>query len=152
MSVLLDTNILTRLSQQSHPHHAAAASAILALKTENEILYIVPQTLYEFWAVSTRPISANSGLGLTVAQTKTEMARVRSLFEMLPDTPAIFVEWERLVEIHEVKGKMSHDARLVAAMNVHGIKRILSFNDRDFSRYAAVTAINPADLAPQQNP
>jgi len=52
MSVLLDTNILTRLSQQSHPHHAAAESAISALKTRGESLFIVPQNLYEFWASS----------------------------------------------------------------------------------------------------
>jgi hypothetical protein len=38
-----------------------------------------------------------------------------------------------------------HDTRLMAAMNVHGIKRILTFNTGDFTCFA-VEAINPATL------
>jgi predicted nucleic acid-binding protein len=113
MSVLLDTNILTRLSQQSHPHHMPAESAILTLKSRAETLCIVPQNLYEFWAVATRPIASTNGLGLTTAEAKGEVVRIRSLFATLPDIPAIYSEWERLVEVHDVKGKAGHDARLV---------------------------------------
>jgi len=62
---------------------------------------------------------------------------------MLPDTPAVYAEWERLVEVHAVKGKATHDARLVAAMIAHGLKQILSFNDSDFSRYSGIAVTNP---------
>jgi len=42
-----------------------------------------------------------------------------------------------------VSGVQVHDARLAAAMRVHGVKRILTFNDRDFARYADMEAIHP---------
>jgi predicted nucleic acid-binding protein len=152
MSILLDTNVLVRLSQQTHPHHQAARSATSTLGNRGEVVNIVPQNLYEFWAVATRPTTVNYGLGLTTAQTKIEIARIRSLFALLPDTAAIYPEWERLVEFHDVKGKTSHDARLVAAMVVHGVTRVLTFNDRDFTRYANIVAINPMSTVPPAHP
>jgi predicted nucleic acid-binding protein len=44
-----------------------------------------------------------------------------------------------------VLGTKVHDARLVAAMNVHGIERILTFNTGDFARYGIEV------LLPSQN-
>jgi predicted nucleic acid-binding protein len=149
MSTLLDTNILTRLAQPSNPHHAFAESATLALKGRGELLCIVPQNLYEFWAVATRPIIATNGLGLTVVQAKAEIARIIALFRMFPDTPTIYTEWLRLVETHDVKGNAAHDARLVAAMTVHGVAQILTFNGRDFSRYGGVHVTDPLSFAAQ---
>jgi hypothetical protein len=32
---------------------------------------------------------------------------------------------------------------LATAMQVHGVKRILPFNDRDFARYTDIKAIHP---------
>jgi predicted nucleic acid-binding protein len=45
-----------------------------------------------------------------------------------------------------VSGVQVHDARLVAAMRVHGVKRILTFNERDFARYADVEAVHPRSV------
>jgi hypothetical protein len=85
--------------EYSHPpvttSPPASQSAISTLRQQGETLHIVPQNLYEFWAVATRPVGATNGLGLTIAQTKAEMARIRSLFVMLPDTPTIYAEWEQ---------------------------------------------------------
>jgi predicted nucleic acid-binding protein len=36
-----------------------------------------------------------------------------------------------------------HDAWLVAAMNSHGVKRILTFNTGDFARYDGIECIDP---------
>jgi predicted nucleic acid-binding protein len=152
MSVLLDTNILTRLCQHSHPQHSVAEAAIRILQSQGEPLHVVPQNLYEFWAVATRPIAAANGLGFTVNQAKSEIVRIRSLFVILPDVPSIFGEWERLVDLYEVKGKTTHDARLVAAMIVHDVTKILTFNDRDFSRYVAIGVVNPATLTALSHP
>jgi predicted nucleic acid-binding protein len=38
-----------------------------------------------------------------------------------------------------------HDARLVAAMNVHGVRRILTFNTDDFARYG-IEVLHPSSL------
>jgi len=36
-----------------------------------------------------------------------------------------------------------HDARLVAMMNVHGVRRILTFNTSDFARFE-IEALHPS--------
>lgn len=48
MNVLLDTNILARLSQPRHPMHDAARAATGGLRAAGRTLWIVPQVVYEF--------------------------------------------------------------------------------------------------------
>jgi predicted nucleic acid-binding protein len=48
-----------------------------------------------------------------------------------------------LVAAHKVVGKKTHDARLVAAMNVHGVSHILTFNTGDFKRFVGIQTIHP---------
>jgi hypothetical protein len=55
-------------------------------------------------------------------------------FQLLPDTDRVHAEWRRLVVSSSVAGVQVHDARLVAAMMVHGVTRLLTLNDRDFAR------------------
>jgi len=69
MSVALDTNILTRAAQPAHPSHNQTLDALAVLKRQGEDLCIVPQNLYEFWVVATRPVAAN-GLAMSIARLK----------------------------------------------------------------------------------
>lgn len=142
MSYLVDTNVLLRLVQLSSPSHTDARRASLTLRKRGEELFITPQNLIEFWAVATRPV-ADNGLGLAVAQAARELRKLKRFFRLRPDTPAIFPEWEKLVTTYQVSGKQVHDARLVAAMQAHGLTHILTFNTNDFNRYGGITAINP---------
>ena len=151
MNVLLDTNILGRMMQPGHPQYQTAAEAVDALVARGESPCVVPQVFYEFWVVATRP-TANNGLGLTVAQVAAELSRMRLLFPLFPDSPAIYPEWERLVTTHSVKGKPAHDARLVAAMLVHQLTHILTFNGADFARFTGITVLAPAGLVPPPPP
>lgn len=65
MSYLIDTNVLLRLAQPDHPMHQDALNAVTTLHQNEDILFIIPQNLIEFWAVATRPLSVN-GLGMTM--------------------------------------------------------------------------------------
>ena len=94
--------------------------------------------------------SKNNGLGLTAAQTDRIISRIEDLCTMLRDSPEIYDEWRRLVVIHAVSGKKTHDARLVAAMTVHRITHILTLNGADFARYPEVSVIEPNSLGPAQ--
>jgi len=91
---------------------------------------------------SSRPVSAN-GLGMTPQRAHAEIAGVRSLFQMVPETPQIYPTWEGLIAKYAVAGKPAHDVRLVAVMIEHHIPRLLTFNDSDFSRFSEITALNP---------
>jgi predicted nucleic acid-binding protein len=145
MDVQLDTNILTRLAQPSHPFHALALAALRNLQAAGHSPCIVPQNLFEFWAVATRPVDDN-GLGLTVAEAKAELDRIKSAFVLFVDVPGLPGEWERLVVAHDCKGKASHDARIVAAMNTHGTKQLVTFNAKDFARYTGITVLDAASV------
>src|SRR5262249_33230302 len=145
MSTLLDTNVLTRAIQHSHPQHKESVDAVAALRRQGEELCLVPQNFYEFWVVATRPATQN-GLGMTVKETQAELAKLRQFFVLIDDTPAILIEWERLVIHHRVIGKSAHDARLVAAMNVHRLSQILTFNAHDFQNYQGIAVISPQQL------
>jgi predicted nucleic acid-binding protein len=148
MTFLLDTNILARNVQIGHPQHQPAVDAVTLLRSQGHTLCIVPQNLYEFWVICTRPSSAN-GLGKTVSEVATEFTNLKALFTLLEDTPAILPAWEQLVTAHSVLGKNAHDARLVAAMVVHGVTHLLTFNDADFNRFSGITVLTPAAvLAP----
>lgn len=145
MSYLVDTNVLLRSSQRFHPMSAAADNSVNTLFTRGEILCIIPQNLIEFWAVATRPL-VNNGLELTVDQAQKEIAKLKGILKLLPDSPNIFNEWENLVIQHQVIGKPTHDARLVAAMNVHKLTHLLTFNMNDFKRFTSITAVDPSSI------
>jgi predicted nucleic acid-binding protein len=143
MAALVDTNVLLRLMQPHSPHSPIAEHPLNALRRRKEELCVVSQNLIEFWVVATRPMAEN-GLGLTVEAAHGEASTIRRIFRLLPELP-LHAEWERLVNSHRVSGKSSHDARLVAAMKIHGIQSILTFNTQDFSRYADITVLDPAN-------
>lgn len=127
--------------------HSEARKAVQALLRKKEVLHIVPQVVFEFWVVATRPASSN-GLGLTPKKTKRTIEKGKSFFSMLPDTERIYAEWLRLVEAYSVCGVNAHDARLVAAMKMHGISEILTFNREDFKRFEGkeITVVSPAEI------
>jgi predicted nucleic acid-binding protein len=121
------------------------ARAVNFLLSREDELFVIAQNLIEFWAVATRPI-ANNGLGLTIARATQELTKFKALFAILPDTADILPEWEQLVVKHQVLGKQVYDARLVAAMRVHNLTHLLTFNIDDFKRFTVITAVNPKNI------
>lgn len=145
MRVLLDTNVLLRTAEPGHAQHQVATDAVVRLSQQRHELVVIPQVLYEFWSVATRPIE-NNGLGMTIVEAEAELVAAQSLFRFLRDERAIYMRWEQLVVTHDVKGKKAHDARLAAAMIRHGFAHLLTFNVQDFARYSSITAIQPGDV------
>lgn len=145
MTVLVDANILLRSADPTHAQHQLADGATQALGGRGYGLVLVPQVLYEFWVVCTRPVAGN-GLGMSATEAEAELIRVTSLFRLFDDTPRVYPEWLSPVTTTPVLGKKAHDARLVAAMRVHGISHILTFNDADFRRFPGITVLTPAGV------
>ena len=145
MKWLVDTNILLSSAQTDHPVYGNVARVVRVLLSRGDELLVIAQNVIEFWAVATRPI-ANNGLGLTTAQAAQELTKLKVLFAILPDNADILPEWEQLVIRHEVLGKQVYDARLVAAMQVHNLTHLLTFNTSDFKRFTTITAVSPQSL------
>ncbi len=98
--------------------------ALAGLRRQESDLCIARQNLVEFWAVATRSLAEN-GLGMSPVATAGE---VRVLHDLL----------------------QAHDAHLVAVMNIHGVRRILTFNGADFRRYGSVEVIAPSSIRLQE--
>lgn len=146
MPVLIDTNILLRLLEQTDPDYILVREAVETLTSRGETLCITSQNLVEFWNVCTRPASAN-GFGLTPAETDARARVIESQFQLLPESERVHDEWRRIVVAHSVTGVQVHDAKLVAAMLVHGVSRVLTLNGRDFARYPDMSVLHPRDAS-----
>jgi predicted nucleic acid-binding protein len=145
METLVDTNVLLRLLQPEHPHYEIASLALAGLRRQKSDLCIARQNLVEFWVVATRRVAEN-GLGMSPLMTAGEIRVLRDLFRVLEGKSGIADDWEEIVSGHLVSGKQAHDAHLVAVMNVHGVRRILTFNGADFKRYGSVEVIAPSSI------
>ncbi len=148
MLVLVDTNVLLRVVEPLHAHHKPAVAAVRALRQADHVLCLVPQIHYAFWVAATRPLAVN-GLGMTPEEADAELKNLAApLFRFLRDERGIYDPWRDLVRTQRVQGKSAHDARLVAAMQRHGITHILMFNVADFRAYPSITVIDPLVVAP----
>ncbi|MEE3715736.1 PIN domain-containing protein [Tumidithrix elongata RA019] len=142
---MIDTNILLRIAQKTHPMNEVAVQSVKVLFERGDALFITSQNLIEFWVVATRPIEVN-GLGLSVARALEELEEIKNTFTLLLDTENIFLIWEDLIARYQVSGKPAHDTRLVAAMIAHGLTDLLTFNTDDFKRLLEINAIAPNHL------
>lgn len=59
MSYALDANILLRAIQKDHSQQAEALAVITKLLKKAEDVFLLPQAIYEFWVVATRPTTEN---------------------------------------------------------------------------------------------
>jgi predicted nucleic acid-binding protein len=139
--ILLDTNVLGRITNSADPQCAAARRAIRELPAKGQPLVIFPQSLYEFWAIATR-MPVTNGLGMTASQAYQWIAFFRQRFPLLPDPNDLPDRWIGLVNRLGIKGFRAHDARLAAAMQCHGIYHLLTFNGGDF-KHLPVTVLDP---------
>lgn len=142
---LADTNLLLRWLHPQDPEHGAARGAVQKLENVGAIPCFTPQNIGEFWNVLTRPSNRN-GYGLSPVEADARASVIESRFRLFPDVPAIYEEWRRLLVAQSVSGAQVHDARLVASMNVHGVRNLLTFNVRDFVRYPTIKAQHPSQL------
>lgn len=143
--LLSDSNALVALVGAHHVDHQIAIDALDKLHAQGARVWITPQCLVEFWNVATRPSSQN-GLGLTPAEAEHEAHQFLADFPILPDDPAVFLEWLSLVTSEGIVGKQVNDARLVAVMRAYGIVGILTFDTTHFRRFSGIRGVHPADV------
>ncbi len=145
MNILLDSNVLLRWNIRTAPQSQLVIRAVNLLLASGASPCYTSQNLGEFWNVVTRPLDRN-GFGLTPAEADGRARVIEDQIPMLPDDPAVHLVWRRLLVDHAISGVQVHDARIAAAMQVHGVKRILTLNTRDFARFPWIEAIHPEQV------
>ena len=144
-SCLVDTNILLRITRRSDPQHKVVDTALGRLAGQGSTLHYTHQNIAELWNAMTRPVRRNA-LGLTAAEAEREVQAIESGMSLLADSEAVYREWRRIVLQYGVSGVQVHDARLAAAMYVHGVNHILTMNVTDFSRFKGLAAVHPDSI------
>jgi predicted nucleic acid-binding protein len=145
MAILVDTNILLRLRDPADPRYAACLAVLDSVQATRHGLSICAQVMIEYWVAATRP-TAQNGFGLTPDEARSDLVRLRGFLPCLPEAPDVADRWLRLVTQHSVSGKPAHDTRLVALMEAHGVRRLLTLNPGDFARYPNVECVRPDQL------
>jgi predicted nucleic acid-binding protein len=151
MLYVVDTKILLRSVEPNHPMHQETLAALALLRSGGHSLCVFPQQIIEFWHVATRPADKN-GLGFTHRQAQSEVEKIEKLLRLILDDPAIYDAWKQLVIAHSINGKQVYDARIAAAMTVHGVTHLLTYNTDDFKRFTSIQAISPPALMPPSQP
>jgi predicted nucleic acid-binding protein len=142
--IFIDTNVLVYASRPAAPEHASSRKALDRLEAQDCRLWISTQVLREYLSVVTRPQAAAPGL--TMATAIADIRRFQSLFEVANDDDLVVERLLQLLIAYPGSGKQVHDANLVATMLVHGVTRLLTYNARDFQRFAAVIELEPLGL------
>ncbi|HEX3585696.1 MAG TPA: type II toxin-antitoxin system VapC family toxin [Candidatus Angelobacter sp.] len=145
----VDTNILLRVASRSGAEHPLVDRALAHLAEQGTNLHYTLQNMAEFWNVMTRP-KARNGFEFSLAEAEREIRAIESGMTLLPDNAAVYGQWRRIIVQYGVSGVQVHDARLAAAMYVHGVTHILTLNVADFSRFAGLTALHPQNAKAQQ--
>ena len=89
---------------------------------------------------------------MTIDQVRGEVKRLEGFSEIVSESADSYAAWKALVTTHRVSGAQVHDARLAAVMTASGITRILTFNVRDFIRFAGIEAAHPEQIAEVAGP
>ena len=145
MRILLDSNILIRWLESGDLLQPIVDRAVDSLIRAGAFPCYTSQNLGEFWNVLTRPLDRN-GFGLTPLEADRRTRMIENQIPMLPDDPRVHLVWRGLLVAHAISGVQVHDARIAAAMQVHGVKRILTLNTRDFARFPWIEAIHPEQV------
>ncbi len=141
--ILLDSNILIRFVVKSDVNYPIVRAAVSKLLKQGDKLAYISQTVAEAWVVLTRPVTARGGFGLSYDEAKACRNRLERAFVLMEDGPQVFQNWKQLVDQYQIVGVNAHEARLVATMQMHGVKRILTFNESDFKRYQHLEVLTP---------
>ena len=142
---LLDTNVILRFANPSDKQNHLVTEAVAILLRRSDECYLTAQVLIELWVVATRPVEVN-GLGWSTKQTHSVIEQLLERFPLIEDTLHIFPTWLSLVTENEVKGKRTHDVRIVAVMLTHKISHVLTLNPNDFKNFSEITTVRPQEI------
>ena len=87
MKILVDTNVILRSSQPANSSHTVAIAALTQLAKTGHEPCLVPQSIYEYWVVATRPVAVN-GFGMSVTDVDHQIQDLLQHFTLLRDERA----------------------------------------------------------------
>ena|SRR5437879_6543167 len=143
---MLDANLLVYAFYPKVPQHHPARQTLDQAQDENVGLCVTSQVLAEFYAVVTNPKRVNPALKPSAALQRIDEIRSLPGLVVLPLPVDVVDRWVALLRRHPVVRKRIFDVQLVATMLANGVKRIYTFNVKDFRPFPEIEAVEPTVL------
>ena len=138
----VDTNILVYAHREDSPFHVAAVRRVTEL-AEGRASWAIPwPCLHEFLAIVTHPRIYAPPSSLARALAQVEAWLESPSLTLLGESAAHWTTLSSLLVDGRVAGPQVHDARVAALCREHGVRELWSA-DRDFSRFAGLSVVNP---------
>lgn len=140
--IAVDTNILVYAHREDSPFHGAASERITEL-AEGSAMWAIPwPCLHEFLAIVTHPRIYTPASPLARALDQVDAWIESPTLVLLAEAAEHWSTLRRLLTAGRIVGPRVHDARIVALCRPHGVRELWSA-DRDFSRFAGLSVVNP---------
>ncbi len=139
-TLFVDTNILLTATDESRPLHDEAARFLAGSGPRGRPLVLSGQILREYLVVATRPPESN-GLGLGARDAVANANEFLRHLHLVDETAEAARQLRRLARIHDLSGKLIHDANIIATMMAHGIAAVITRNARDFKRFEEIRVV-----------
>jgi predicted nucleic acid-binding protein len=138
-ALFIDTNVLVYATVPPAPLCSAAKAKLAAERAAGHELWISRQILREFLATLSRPQTFTPPL--SAAQLAQEVAAFQRQFHIAEDNAGVTAHLLRLLASIPIGGKQVHDANIVATMQTYNIRRLLTHNTTDFTRFSAFITV-----------
>jgi uncharacterized protein len=140
--IAVDSNILVYAHREDSPFHDAAFQRITEL-AEGSANWAIPwPCVHEFLAIVTHLRIYSPPTPLVHALDQVETWLGSPTIVLLAETTAHWPTLRALLSGGQVVGPRVHDGRVAALCRQHGIRELWSA-DRDFSRFAGISVVNP---------
>ncbi|MBV9504738.1 MAG: PIN domain-containing protein [Acidobacteriia bacterium] len=134
MNVFFDTNVLIAASEQSHPHHFQARTAMQRVVAGQDKGFIGAHSIAEMYAVLTRlPVQPRIH-AMEAARIVTE--NILPNFEVVPVGKEDYLKALTAAAEGGWIGGKTYDALLLRCAAICGVERIYTFNLADFRKLA----------------
>jgi predicted nucleic acid-binding protein len=145
--VFVDTNILVFAASRNAPLYQAARQKLADLRRDGAFLWVSRQVLHEYLTVMSRPQRFQNPTPMSVLIT--DVLDFQRRFLVADEDSAITANLLALLSSIPCGGKQVHDANIVATMQAHGLRGLLTDNVGDFQRFTAWIDIVPWSRPPE---
>jgi toxin-antitoxin system PIN domain toxin len=143
--IAVDTNILIFAHRTDSPFHAAAARRITELAEGSGAWAIPWPCVHELLAIVTNPRIYDPPTEAAIALDYVDSLLQSPTLVLLAESDLHWKTLSSLMATGRISGGRVHDARIAALCIQHGVRELWSA-DRDFSRFPALTVVNPLML------
>ena len=144
----VDTNVLLAATDESRRGHGDARRLFTESTRLGLHLAASGQILREYLVVATRPVEAN-GLGLNALDATGNVSEFLQYVHVYDETEAVAGRLRHMASLHSLRGKRIQDANIVATMETHGIRALITENGEDFKAFGEIEVMELAGVTPE---